>query len=161
MIGNETPSLRPARSKLRNILRGIVPTADATWGTAPTNLANVTDEDLTNFTGTGSKIIGGGGDIGSIRFDLGFVPTRPIIITGKIGIWSSAGTMAVYVDESEDGNAFTPSGVASMNKTQSIESPLGFSPIIIYTRYFRLRSYLNAAATGNARFYGVQGYSLE
>lgn len=47
---------------------GITPTIPAAWGTDPTNLGNITNVDLTDYTGTG--VVAGTGDNKNIEIDL-------------------------------------------------------------------------------------------
>jgi len=133
---------------------GITPTV-AGFGTDPTNLGNVTDNDWTTVTGTGSTTLGAGGDIGYLNFDLGAV--RTVLVNAKVGVWRDAGTMNLYWYWSTDGIAWKHTNHVVIGSTTSAVEEIIWPLLgMLRTRYFRLRFYLSAAGTGNVKIYEVQ-----
>lgn len=156
--------LTKSRSKPRNILRGIVPTADG-WDTPPSELANITNGNLESKTGVGVKSLSGAGVIGTIIFDMGSV--KSILITSLINAWASTGSgqIDVQVKVSDDGtNWSSTTGDKCGNCTATEEnyiSKIVFdnAPLII-TRYFQLRFYGSAAMTANVRLTEILAYDM-
>lgn len=142
----------------KNILRGVVPTASG-WGTAPTNLANCTDGDLSTVTGTGSKVMGGAGDYGYVVFDLGSVKT--VLVGFRVGLWSTSNTASVYVDGSPDNVTFYSTTNVNVSNASAVELISDATNCAILTcRYIRLRFNINGAATANAKIYEAMAYEL-
>lgn len=140
-----------------NVLRGIVPTA-TTWDTDPTSLANCTDGDHTTVTGTGSKVMGAAGYVGYLNFDLGSIKT--FIFGGKVGLWSTAGSVSMYVTVSDDDITYSNNTAVVMIVTTTTELA-GFILSKIFTgQYIRLSFYAGSAATANAKIYEVMAYEV-
>jgi hypothetical protein len=149
----QTGQVTKSRSKPRNILRGIIPTAD-TFDTPPTNLENITDGNITTVTGVGTKNMEGGGTYGQIIFDL--KTNKYITISGHVGLYSSAGTTYVYVDTKKDGDADFKTNITpllSITSTTQLDKDL--IDMSFYTRYVRLRFYVTASSTANAVIYYI------
>lgn len=150
---------------LKNILRGITPTADATWTTPPTDLENITNGNTSTTSGVGQKSLSGAGIIGYITFDLGSV--KSFTLNGLINAWASTGSgqIDMQVQISDDGINYSGTTGDKIGNTTSvtedISSRLTFdnSPSLV-TRYFRLRFYGSAAMTANIRLTEVYGYEL-
>lgn len=150
---------------LKNILRGIVPTASG-WGTAPINLANCTDGNVTTATGTGSTNMLAAGNYGEILFDLTI--EKRILVGGRVGIWAaSARRIKVYLESSDDGINFRSAGVLGMVNSSTYgdsgaESIVDLMPVILQGQYFRVRFNIEGGAsnTANAKIYQVWGYEL-
>ena len=140
-----------------NALRGILGVASG-WGTDPTNLANATDGDIDTVTGTGNKIMAGAGTCGYIKFDLGSVKTA--LVGGKIAIWSTAGTIYMYIDQSVDDITWYLSGQPVLGRVVADENIAPPPPVLVTMRYFRLRFYVNAASTIYAKIYEVMAWEL-
>lgn len=144
-----------------NILRGILPVADAdglTWGTAPTDLDKSTNGNIDDPTGTGSKTLGSSGSVGTLTFDLGTV--QSILINFRVGLWSDTGAMSIYIDEYDGTTWRNASNVCASvtSTTEAKKSPENAA--IINASKFRLRFNLGAAGTGNVKIYEVMGYKI-
>jgi len=139
-----------------NRLRDITPTV-SDWGTDPTNLGNITDNDWDTVTGTGSTILGGAGIVGRVMFDMGAEYT--VLVGGKIGMWSTANEMRLYFYWSLDGVTWNPmmgGGNIVMAETVAAESLSTWASVYVRTRHIRLQFYCSGAATANAKLYEVQ-----
>lgn len=141
----------------RNVLKGATPTL-AIFGTNPTNLTNITDENTTTVSGTGSKTAGGAGEIGTLTFDLGTIKT--VSVAGLVEMWQSASTtMYLYLRISDDNNAWrtlkTELTNSNATNTGTIR-PLNSS--IVTTRYLQFQVYIAGAATGNINIYDLRAY---
>lgn len=154
----QTGIITKSRSKPRNVLRGILGIADATWGVAPTNLANVTDGNKDTVSGTGTKTLSGSGNIGYITFDLGSIKT--VLIGGKIGVWSTANGITAYLQVSDDGNTYRTTTIIISGSTSTSEIIVDCVPAIISTRYIKLRFYGSGAMDANIKLYEFRGWDL-
>jgi hypothetical protein len=150
-----------SRSKLRNLLIGNVPTA-ALWDTPPSDLANVTDGNHTTSTGTGTKSTSGAGTVGTITFDLNDTPSSPLLLSIHAGVSVSNNNLYIYVDQSSDNfNAVTYNEGQSVGGSGSpTESKISIAPTMISERYFRIRFYTSAAATGTVKIYECKLFQL-
>lgn len=145
--------------KDNNVLRGILGVASV-FGVNPANLANMTDGDLASVTGTGSKVMGAQGNWGTITFDLGSVMT--VLMGARIGMWTSASNAFVFFESSDNNINWTATGIED-SVVQSVAAAEQISDSlsqILTGRYFRLRFFVFAAATVNAKIYEVYGWKL-
>jgi hypothetical protein len=139
-------SIRPTYNRLAGVL-GVATTFD----TAPTSLANMTDNDWTTWTGEGVKTLTGAGNVGYLTFDLGAVYPVLILAYGNWHRDSGDGTVQLVVQSSEDNsnwvNAGGTGGSGSTNINQGVAT--GFA----YARYFRLYFLTSTAPTGSSVFH--------
>lgn len=158
----QTGQVTKARSKPRNILRGITPTA-STFDNNPTNLSNSTNGDYSDGTGTGNKVLGGAGVIGEIIFDLG--TTKTVLLGGKIAMWSTANSTYAYAAASEDRTNYKSSSAQLGSNTATYES-IGAATMDLTSTiltgskiklYFRL---VGGAGTGNIKLYEITAYEV-
>lgn len=136
-----------------------IPLATQIWiGKFPTNLSNTTDGSFTTVSGTATVSLSAGGNIGFIEYDLG--TNRVYIVSARIGLWSSAGDILIYLD------AFTSSGSSPLsvnsvyNITATTENTNSILTKIVYGRYLVFRFRLNAAGTANVKIYEVGAYEV-
>lgn len=143
---------------LKNVLRGITPVASM-WDTDPTLLTNCTDGNLSTVTGTGSKIMAAAGNFGYLVFDLGTIKT--VLIGGRFGLWSTTGTVTIFVDVSDDNITYINAYSSITGATSVAESKKDTdNSALVNGRYIRLRWYVNAAATAYANIYEVAAWEL-
>ena len=142
-----------------NVLRGVLGVSSV-FTTAPTNLANMTDGDLASVTGTGTKVMGGQGTWGTITFDLGSVKT--VLMGARVGMWTSASNAFMYFESSDDNANWTATGIEDsvVQSTAAAEQISDSLSQILTGRYVRLRFFVFAAATVNAKIYEVYGWKL-
>lgn len=152
-------SINKARSKPRNVLRGIVPTAD-TFDTAPSDLAKCTDGNPLTDTGEGTKVTSAGGVYGNLTFDLGGLKT--VLCSGKVGIRSSTSSIYGMAYISYDGgNTYIPVQPAIVATTTSTtNTDRWIIPFIITADHLRLTFNVNAAATAYAKVYEMSAYEI-
>lgn len=134
----------------KNLLKDITPVATS-WGTAPTNLNNITDGDITTASGTGFKTTTASGAVGAIIYDLGSVKT--VILQAKMGIWTSSGSIAAFIKSSDDSFNTEKDSFTIGTYTTTGELILHSPYIRLQARYIALKVQNNAAATGNAKIY--------
>lgn len=140
---------------LRNAARGITPTA-TTFDENPSNLANATDGSPTTVTGVGSKTLGGSGTVGFVYVDLGSAKT--VLFGAKVGMYSSAGKMSVFMSTSTNGSDYYVSvGDGVTSTTEKLYYP---AASIVNARYLQLQFYVNAAATASVKIYEIKAYEL-
>lgn len=134
-------------------------TADVAWGVAPTNLEHCTDGDWDTPTGTGTTILGGAGTIGRLNMDL--LEVRNVLVRFKVGLWSSAGTITVFIAYSNDGvTYYNASGSLCTSVTVAAEE-IKFNQVeFVRARYIRLSFLLSAAATANVKIYEWEAIAL-
>lgn len=160
----QTGQVTKSKSKPRNVLRGIVPTASG-WDTPPSDLANLTDGDHTTTTGVGTKTTTGASQvIGTLSFDLGNV--KKFLFGATFSCWSNTGSIFGYVEYSINGSRwYNPHGGAQgrtwIQTSESAASVYKFPPYDLQTRYLRLTFYSSAALNGNIRGLEVSGYELD
>lgn len=88
---------------------------------------------------------------------------RNVIVTAKIGAWSSTGTTNIYLEMSDNGtnwksvhaNIISAAGTATSNEGYNCTLASG-----VHGRYFRLRFQVGAAATGYGELYTVTAYDI-
>jgi len=154
-----TGKITKSRSKPRNILRGIIPTADATWDTTPTSLENTTDDNNTTTTGTGTKVVSGANPVGSIIYDLG--SSKNVMVTVKCAAWTSAGAIRQTIDGSEDNITYVEGGNYTLSTAVTSESTVYQTPLSYASgRYIKVRTFVSQSATGNIKFYDVRAYEV-
>lgn len=129
-----------------NILKNIVPTF-VTFDTNPS---------LDGAT-TGTKTIGSGTTIGEIKFDLGFIPTNPIMILPVFSMWTSTGSITALIDTAYVAGNYN-TGVQLASFTSATERRAACSPVYISQRYFRIRFTTGAACDANVKIFGVPGF---
>ena len=137
-----------------NVLRGVLGVSSV-FTTAPTNLANMTDGDLASVTGTGTKVMGAAGNWGIITFDLGTVQT--VLMGARVGMWTSASSAFMLFKSSDDNISWTATGIedSAVMSGAAAEQISDSLSAILTGRYVRLRFYVAAAATVNAKIYEV------
>lgn len=166
----KTIAISKQMDERRNVLRypngplspaaPITPTVSG-FDTDPTDLGNVTDGDLTTASATGSKVMGASGVYGYLIFDMG--SAKNVIISAKVGIWSTASTTSAYLETSPDGTNWVTVGANTIRPAGTSASEVINSVLIngVHTRYFRIRFSVGAAATAYAKIYTVTAYALE
>ncbi len=141
-----------------NVLKGILPTFD-TFDVNPSNPNNCTDQNQASVTGYGSKVTSGAANVGNIKFDLGSEGTW--LNVARIGLKTSAGTIGVYIEASDDNNNFRQMTNQLTNTTSTTEVIRDVGPVgVVQSRYFRIRTYVNSAATAEIRFYEVEAIQI-
>lgn len=144
---------------MRNVARGVVPTFTGFADANPADLANATDGDLSTFTSTGTKITIGAGDVGFFNFA---VSPGTYLVSAKVGMWTSAGTLSAYIYgddivEHTFGNALV---ISLSNAVESIRR--SFSKVVcVSTGVLTLSFYSSAAATSNVRLYDFKANKIE
>lgn len=160
MSDANSPVIAVSRVKPRNILKGIVPVA-STFDTAPTNLANCTDGNITNPAGTGTKAMSAAGTIGALTFDLGSVKT--VLIGFRVGVWGAvAAKTAMYIGYGD--MAATQGGQCALNNSTSASSEVilsAESAAVITARYISFTFISGSTATTyNVKPYEFMAYEL-
>lgn len=132
----------------------------AGWGIAPTDLANLTDGDLTTVTGEGSTVKVAAGDIGTITWDLGSIMT--VLFGGRLGIRTTASWIDVYAESSDDNIAWRTQGSENFihAHNSNVEKVSDTYSVILTGRYIRLRAYVANAATGSFKGYEAMAWKL-
>lgn len=145
--------------KQKNILLGLTPTASG-FDTPPSNLGNCVDGNDSTATGWGVKTTSGAAEIGSIKFDLG--KAQRLLITERLGIRTSANTIYVFLEQSNDDIAWEQVDTAQFCQTTST-SEINRSWKVLYTdmRYIRFRTTVGGAATGQIRFNTICGFLMD
>lgn len=125
-------------------LKGLIPIVD-TFDVNPSDLANITDNNSTTASGVGTKVMGGGGTVGQLTYDLG--SSKNVIIGGKIDLYASTGSMNLVIDVSDDNNTYINGPINAFSITQTSSSPkwIGY-PYITRARYIRFRFTSGGAA---------------
>lgn len=144
-------------AKPRNVLAGIIPTATG-WTTPPANLEKCTDGDVINATGTGTS--NAAGSIGMLTFDLGYVPTTPILISAVVSIWSSTSSMTIFLGQCDTVGGTYVAQAGIVVKTGTSEMRVPTIPQVISQRFFQLNFYTGGSANGYAKIYEVRGTPL-
>lgn len=137
----------------------IIATEDTFDTNSMANLSNVTDGSLSTYAGTGTKTLGGGGVIGNLKFDLGSV--KNVSLNYKIGAWSSASNIRIYLAVSEDNSVWSPGindNIRSTIPTNETELIVNNGGINLIGRYIKLIFYLQTAGTGNVKAYSVKAF---
>jgi hypothetical protein len=137
---------------LVNRLKGLTATLN-NFTTAPTNLANITDEDWTTVSGTGSRTCSGTFEPMNVYYDLGAV--RTVLLMGKLGLWSSAGNVDASWLSSIDGSTWIlAAGVSGAVRGSTSEVISYLVPLLIRGRYIGIRvRNVNTSVTANVKFY--------
>lgn len=143
-----------------------IPLATQIWlGKYPTNLVNIVDGNMSTVSGTGTVVLSVANLFGVLTFDLGAI--RNIIVVGRFGLWSSASSIFVTVESSDDNITFRGTTAASAGGYPFLVTVTSSTERIAETlvnyangRYIRLRFTGGAAATENARIYSVLAYEL-
>jgi hypothetical protein len=147
-----------SRSKPRNILRGIIPTASG-FDTPPSNLERCTDGNLSLGTGAGTKAIEGAGTVGELVFDAGSVKT--LLLGGRVGLSQNASaTIRVLIDSSDDNITWRTSTSILYSTNSGSERKESLLAMISTGRYFKVRLYSTAACTASIIIYQIVGYEL-
>ena len=136
---------------------GILPVA-STWGTAPTNLAYATDDNESTVTGTGSKVLAVASVYGLI--DITLPSTGPYLISGKVGLWNTAGENRIYIVCKADGTNYRDSNNPAISAITTIEQVYAFDPRVIIGPNLRVEFYGTAAGTYNAKIYELYAHAL-
>ena len=79
---------------LKDLIAGVTPTFSG-WTVDPTDVADITDGDITTYCNTGNKVAAGGWQWGYITFDLGAFYN--ILVTGYGGVTTDAGSSYLYI----------------------------------------------------------------
>lgn len=134
-----------SRVRLPNVLKNVVGVPNVTWGTAPADIANLTDEnDATHVTAGSTVIAATSGGIGEIRFDLG--GPGNYLITHKVGLKSTTGTIFVYVESSPDNLDYTAINyIKLVDIASTTEKEVDTIPAFSSKRYLRLRYFVSGA----------------
>ena len=136
-----------ALSKDTNVLKNVLGVADATWGSAPPNLANLTDEVDSTLVTAGTKTISAtSGTIGIISFDLGASASGDYFIAHKVGLKSTTGNIFTYIESSANGSDY--SAINYIKHTDigtTTEKEVDCIPALVSKRYFRIRYYVSGA----------------
>jgi hypothetical protein len=144
-----------------NVFRGITPTFTV-FTTDPSNASYATDGSWgATLTGYGSKVMSGAGVFGEILFDLG--TTKTFILGGYVGAYSTAGSVLLYAQYSNDNVTFVGNNqnAQPLTKVTSTTAANPFLNTIIMTgRYIKLICYVDAASTPYLRMNEIVGYEL-
>lgn len=126
---------------------------------APDALSNATDGLMSTVTGTGNQSKAVSGDFGYYTFDLGSIKT--VLVGGRTGIWSTANTVQICIEASDDDITYVPSGNATGENSASVTEVIrDLIPKILTGRYIRVRYAISGAAVAYARLYSMMGYEL-
>jgi len=150
-----------ARSKPRNILRGIVPSYTGFDTATPTNLEKATNGVISDPVGTGTRTVAGADYIGAFIFDLGSIKT--FLFSATFSAWSDTSTYICYVSTSNDGTNYkvnTPLTVSTATTSDGVTTSTMDVSTVLTGRYIRLRWRLAAAAAGNVKLFEAMGYEL-
>lgn len=142
-----------SQSFYRNFCLGLTPTLAGNWTTAPTNLTNATDGDLTTSTGTGTIINNQGGEL---VIDLG-INTLLYGAYAKVGIWGNGSdTVTAYLEVSKDNSSWTElNNSATTSATESVVELIGSN--FQHWRYIKVRcTKSNNPNVGNIKIYEVE-----
>ena len=146
----------------KNILRGIVPSVNFTYGTGitvPTNLSNATDGNPSTVCGTGTATISGTGTVGMYIFDLGSINT--VLFSAKLGLWSSTNGMSVYIDMSPDNTNWYQNSTNVGSFGWTAEGVISLLTVVgIGIRYIRIRITSGASATHNINLYEATEHAM-
>lgn len=142
------------RNFLHNSARGVVPTFTGFSDANPADLANATDGDPDTFTSTATKILASSGEMGTLIFDLGRSSRWLIFL--KVGLWSSAGSVQVYIKSNEQ--SVYERVMGSVTSASELK-PVCLSPILV-GQVVTLQAYGTAASTANFRLYEFAAYEV-
>jgi len=145
--------------KPKNAAKGITPVASG-WDTPPSDLEKATDGDPDTVTGTGQTTTGAGADYGYIELDLGL--DGVYLVGAKIGVWSDASYVRVYIESKPDGINWQPAQswyiIGAFTTSEDIFNAGG---VVISGRHIRFRFYVAAATTAYAKIYEIWAYKLD
>lgn len=133
---------------LIDVARGKLITFEGFDDATPYNLANATDGDYATSTGTGTKVMSGAGTVGSFILDLGEIKT--VLVSARMGIWTSAGNISVNIDSSDAGDTYRTLAANGNYTSITTEQIKPMLPALVNARFIRLRVSASAAATCNA-----------
>lgn len=136
-----------------------IPLATQIWvGKYPTTLTNATDGNVSSVADTGTKVISVAENTGYITVDFGTIKT--VLITAKIGVYSSAGTSDVYVEESDDNTNWRNTSNSILSVATATELINWTHEKLLSARYVRFRCRNSAAATCNYKFYEIIAHEM-
>jgi hypothetical protein len=109
--------------------------------------------------------MGSAGQFGRLIFDLGI--SKSIVLAGRVGVWSSAGTIIITIETSEDGityNGFNNTSSASLNYTRGISSAsekvTDAYGVVVKGQYLSFGFWVDTAATANTNLYEIVAHEL-
>lgn len=140
---------------VKNRAKGKLPVA-TTWDVNPTNLANATDGDFDTVTGTGSRVLGAGGNLGFLTIDLGAVYN--VFLRGKFGMWSTVGNVFSYFLTSDDGVTYRQTSWYFVSRVLAqIAEYVSFTYVVFArARYIQVLFSGDVAMTGYVKIYELQ-----
>ena len=153
------PSMNRGDIRPSNILRGILATYSGFSTIVPTNLANVTDGNITTSTGEAKKTLGSAGECGLFIFDLGSQKT--VLFGARSGVHSSTGTLSInLLIEPELGDMYAAPGASNsvMSATEVLVNALS---VLGTGRYLKLRVSGRAAGDFYIKLYEAYAYELK
>jgi len=135
------------------------PLATQIWlGRYPTSLANTTDGSMTTVSGTGTVLLGAAGDSGYLTYDL--ASSKRVLVSARVGVWSSANISKTVVGFSTDGTTFYEANLAVDAYTSTTEIITDMYTRIGFGRYIRLRFNLSGGGTAFDKTYSVSAYEM-
>ncbi len=141
----------------RNVARGITPTV-SDWDTAPSNLENATDGDLSTVTGTGQTTMAAAGTAGSVRLDF----SRPItgFVIPYFGFWTDGVYCSVFVDQYVGGTGYYGADKIVGTSSTSEQKKAGYVTFLTNADSIRFRFYLSGSGTVYVKIYEIAVYEV-
>ncbi len=139
-------------------LSEVTPVA-AGWDTAPSDLANSTDNDWSTATGIGNNTVVAG-IVGNLTWDMG--DTYGVELRSKTGVWSDTFTMDIKWYWSVDNASYYPTTNTVSSQITATTETIMFSQIeYAVARYIRLvTEHVGGSSACNAKFYECQAWDL-